>query len=80
VVYMSKMIQLRNVPDDIHRTLKRRAAEEGTTLSELLVREVTAVARRPSLGELMTRIRRRRPVRLSESSPEAVRSEREARM
>ena len=77
---MSKMIQLRNVPDDVHRTLKRRAAEEGTTLSELLVREVTAVARRPSLGELMQRIRRRRPVRLLESSAEAVRSEREARM
>jgi len=77
---MSKMIQLRNVPDDVHRTLKRRAAEEGTTLSELLVREVTAVARRPSLGELMLRIRRRRPVRLSESSAEAVRAEREARM
>jgi antitoxin FitA len=77
---MSKMIQLRNVPDDVHRTLKRRAAEEGTTLSELLVREVTAVARRPSLGELMQRISRRRPVRLSESSAEAVRSERAARM
>ena len=76
---MSKMIQLRNVPDDVHRTLKRRAAEEGTTLSELLVREVTAIAQRPSLGELMRRIRRRRPVRLSESSAEAVRTEREAR-
>jgi plasmid stability protein len=76
---MSKMIQLRNVPDEVHRTLKRRAAEQGTTLSELLVREVTAIARRPSLAELMQRIRRRRPVRLSESSAEAVRSEREPR-
>jgi len=73
------MIQLRNVPDDVHRMLKRRAAEEGTTLSELLVREVTAVARRPSLHELMQRIAKRRPVKLSESSAEAVRSEREAR-
>ena len=76
---MSKMIQLRNVPDDVHRALKRRALEQGTTLSELLVREVTAVARRPSLHELMKRIGGRRPVRLTESSVEAVRSEREAR-
>jgi plasmid stability protein len=77
---MSKMIQLRNVPDDVHRALKRRAAEEGTTLSELLVREVTAIARRPSPGELLERIRKRRPVRLSESSAESVRSQREARL
>ena len=77
---MTKRIQLRNVPADVHRTLKRRAAEEGTTLSELLVREVTAIARRPSLGELLERIRKRRTVRLSESSAESVRAEREARM
>jgi len=76
---MPKMIQLRNVPDEVHRILKRRALEEGTTLSELLVREVTAIAQRPTLDELLQRIRRRRSVRLSEPTPEATRAEREAR-
>ena len=76
---MPKMIQLRHVPDDVHRVLKRRAAEEGTTLSELLVREVTAIARRPTLGDVLERIRRRPRVRVSEPSADAVRAEREAR-
>lgn len=76
---MSRMIQLRNVPDDVHRTLKRRAFEEGTTLSELLVREVTAIARRPTLVDLFQRIRARPRVQPSEPPADAVRAEREAR-
>jgi plasmid stability protein len=78
-MHMPKMIQLRNVPDDVHRALKRRALEEGTTLSDLLVREVTAIARRPTLDDIFARIQRRRTVRVSEPSPEAVRAERQAR-
>lgn len=76
---MSKMIQIRNVPDDVHRALKRRAAEQGTTLSELLVKEVTGLASRPSLADLMTRIRSRRRARVRETSAAAVRAEREGR-
>jgi len=76
---MSKMIQLRNVPDDVHRSLKRRAIDEGTTLSEYLVREVTAIARRPTIVDVLQRIRKRRRVTVDESSPAAVRAERDAR-
>ena len=56
---MPKMIQIRNVPDDIHRALKVRAAKEGMTLSAYLLREITQLAERPTLEELMERARRR---------------------
>ena len=48
---MTKMIQIRNVPDDIHRTLKMKAAKEGLSLSQLLLREATRVATTPTLAE-----------------------------
>jgi antitoxin FitA len=56
------MIQIRNVPDDLHRSLKERAAREGTTLSDLILRELPRLARRPSPEELLERIRSREPV------------------
>lgn len=55
------LIQIRNVPDDIHRTLKMRAAADGTSLSEYVLREVTRVARMPTPQELDARIRARPP-------------------
>lgn len=51
-----KMIQVRNVPDDVHRKLKERAAREGTTMSDLALRELERAARRPSLEEMTARI------------------------
>jgi len=53
------LIQIRNVPDDVHRTLKVRAAAEGTSLSDYILREVTRVARTPTPQELDARIRER---------------------
>lgn len=53
------LIQIRDVPDDVHRTLKTRAAAEGTSLSEYLLREVTRAARTPTPEELDERIRAR---------------------
>ncbi len=53
------LIQIRNVPDDVHRTLKSRAAAEGTSLSEYVLREVTRAARSPTPEELDARIRAR---------------------
>jgi hypothetical protein len=50
------------VPDDLHRTLKERAAREGTTLSDLILRELPRLARRPSPEELLERIASREPV------------------
>lgn len=58
---MPKMIQIRNVPDDIHKKLKIRAAREGLTLSDLLLRDATRLANTPTLDELTERIRRREP-------------------
>lgn len=53
------LIQIRDVPDDVHRTLKVRAASEGTSLSQYVLREVTRVARTPTPAELDQRIRAR---------------------
>jgi hypothetical protein len=57
-----KLIQVRNVPDDLHRALKERAAREGTTMSALIVRELPRVAHDPSPQQLLTRIRQRSTV------------------
>ena len=76
---MAKMIQLRNVPDALHRKLKIRAAEADMSLSDYLIREVRAVAERPTLDEVIARIQRRPPARIDETSAEAVRSERQGR-
>lgn len=76
---MGKMIQLRHVPDELHRKLKARAAMEGLSLSDYLLREVRRVAERPTLNEIATRLARRAPVGLSESPARAIRAERNAR-
>lgn len=56
------MLQVRNVPDDVHRALKERAAREGTTMSELVLRELPRLASRPSPDQVLERIRSRSPV------------------
>jgi hypothetical protein len=57
-----KMIQIRNVPDDLHRSLKERAAREGTTMSDLILTELPRLARKPSGEQLLERVRRRSAV------------------
>jgi len=74
---MSKMIQLRNVPDALHRRLKARAANEGMTLSDYLVAEIRRVAERPTVGELRERLREREPVLVEQAPAEMVRVERD---
>jgi plasmid stability protein len=59
VVDMSKMIQIRNVPDDLHRQLKVRAAAEGMTLSDFIKRELSLGARRSTIREIAARTRSR---------------------
>jgi plasmid stability protein len=76
---MSTMIQVRNVPDDIHRTLKSRASREGLSLSDYLLRELRVVAARPSPAELRERLASRTPVRSREPIAAMVRRERDAR-
>jgi antitoxin FitA len=53
---MAKMIQVRNVPDDVHRTLKARAAVAGMSLSDYVKRDLQAAAGRPSLEEIDARV------------------------
>jgi len=76
---MSKMIQLRNVPDALHRCLKARAAMAGMSLSEYLLAEIKEVAEKPTLAELRARLHRRKPVSAPIDTARLVREEREAR-
>jgi hypothetical protein len=75
---MSKMIQIRNVPDELHRALKVRAAQDGRTLSDYLLAEIEHIAEKPTLRELMQRVRSREPVVGGESSAEIIRRWRDA--
>src|ERR1700691_1534331 len=59
---MSKMIQLRNVPDALHRSLKARAAMGGMSLSDYLLAEIKEIAERPTLAEMRERLHKRKPV------------------
>lgn len=76
---MSKMIQIRNVPDGVHATLKSRAALAGQPLTEFLLTEIRRVAERPAPEELAERLERRASVRLKTPPAKAVRAERERR-
>jgi plasmid stability protein len=76
---MSKMIQLRNVPDSLHRSLKARAAIAGMSLSDYLLTEIKEIAERPTLAELRDRLHNRKAVTLSLDTARLVREEREAR-
>ncbi len=57
-----KLIQVRNVPDDVHRRLKVRAAEEGRSLSDLVAIELETIAARPTMAEMLARLEARAPV------------------
>jgi plasmid stability protein len=76
---MPKMIQLRNVPDPLHRSLKARAAMAGMSLSDYLLAEIKEIAERPTLRELRERLHTRKPVRAQVDTARLVREEREAR-
>jgi plasmid stability protein len=76
---MSRMIQVRNVPDNLHRTLKAQAALAGMSLSDFLLAEIRRVAERPTIAELRERLRRRSAVTDDVSAAEAVRRERDSR-
>ncbi len=74
---MSAMIQIRNVPDTIHRELKSRAALAGMSLSDYLLNEIRQVAERPTLDQLRARLDRRPATTLSVTPAEAIRAERD---
>jgi plasmid stability protein len=74
---MSKMIQVRNVPDEMHRMLKIQAAAEGISLSDLIKRELGVMSDRLSFEELDARVRARGPSKVKTEN--TVRYIREAR-
>ena len=74
-----KLLQIRNVPEDVHRTLKSRAALAGMSLSEYALAELRRAAERPTREEILARIAARPAARLRPSSDAAVRAERDAR-
>jgi len=76
---MSKMIQLRNVPDALHRTLRTRAAAAGMTLSDYLRTELEQIAGRLPVAELRHRLAALEPVVVRESPAKALRDERDRR-
>lgn len=73
---MSRMIQIRNVPVDLHRRLKARAAMEGKTLSDYLLDELRQVADQPTLAQLAERVAAREPVTLRTPAARIIRAHR----
>jgi len=73
------MIQIRNVPDELHRRLKARAAMAGMSLSDYLLNEIRQMAERPTLQEWLARVARRPPVKVSISPAQILREERDKR-
>ncbi|MBV8360386.1 MAG: hypothetical protein JO189_21005 [Deltaproteobacteria bacterium] len=76
---MSRMIQVRHVPDRVHRILKSRAAQARMSLSDYLLVELGKIAERPTMDEIRKRLQQREPVTLPISAAQAVREERDSR-
>jgi plasmid stability protein len=77
--HMPTMIQIRNVPDEVHRAAKARAALEGLTLSDFALRALREAVARPTIAEIGARIRLLEPVEDAPPAAELVRAERDAR-
>lgn len=76
---MSKMIQIRNVPDKVHRVLKARAARDGMSLSEYLKRQLIQDTEKPDMKEWLAKVRKLKPILGGESSVDIIRRMRDAR-
>jgi hypothetical protein len=71
------MIQIRNVPDELHRELKVRAARTGMTLSDYLLAELRALAVRPTMREWLSRSETWDPIEVGETPADALAAERD---
>jgi plasmid stability protein len=78
-VFHMTMIQIRNVPESLHRRLKARAALAGMSLSDYLLSEIREVAERPTIEELRARLQQRSRVTLPISAADTIRAERDQR-
>jgi plasmid stability protein len=75
---MGRLVQIRDVPEPVHRTLKARAAQSGSSLSEYLRTELARLAALPTPDELRARIRSRSVVKVREQPEAIIRRAREA--
>jgi antitoxin FitA len=75
----STMVQIRNVPAEFHRRLKARAALEGMSMSDYILREIGKALERPTRAEVLERLRSRPLRRLKRNAADVIRAEREAR-
>jgi hypothetical protein len=76
---MSKVIRVRDVPEEVHSTLKARAAREGMSLSSLIKRELQRAAERSSMLEWLERTDAAKPIPSKRSAGQMVRELRDAR-
>jgi antitoxin FitA len=76
---MSKMIQVRDVPEHVHSTLKARAAREGMSLSDFIKRELEQTAKRPTIQDWLERTRQAKPIARKRTAAQAVRELRDSR-
>ena len=70
---MSKMIQIRNVPDAVHGTLKSRAARQGMSLSDFIKRELEHLAQRPTMQDWLERAQQGKPIRSRRTAAQVIR-------
>ena len=75
---MSKMIQVRDVPEHVHGTLKSRAAREGMSLSDFLKKELARSAERPTMDEWLERTKQAKPIRARSTPARVIRELRDA--
>ena len=73
------MIQVRDVPEQVHSTLKARAAREGMSLSDFIKRELERTAERPSMQEWLDLTQRAKPIAAKRSAAHVVRELRDSR-
>ena len=76
---MAGMIQVRNVPETLHRGLKARAAAMGMSLSDYLLRELQEIEARPTMAEFRERLQKRKPLPIALDTGGLLREERTAR-
>jgi plasmid stability protein len=72
------MVQIRNVPDPLHRKLKARAADAGKTLSDYLLAELERLAARPTREEMLAKLHQRKRVSLRTRAAVVIREERDS--
>lgn len=75
-MFMAKTIQVRNVPDEVHKTLSERAAREHRSLSDLVLDEIVRVGSRPTMKEFLAQLDARptQPFDPGESAADAIRA------